>query len=197
MVNGKSRLAARFYDEEAPLASARAAIGRPLDADGAVALGLVTSAPDDLDWDEEIRLALEERASLSPDALTGMEANLRFGPGEALPPLARTIDDAGYHYPTVDVRVDRAARHATITVQAPAAGEPADAAATMRSTSGGSSLAPSASARSRCGGSESHLSCSSIEYISTFATWRQLSIAPVGHGAMHTLQLSHLPGLTT
>ena len=84
MVNGKSRLAARFYDEEAPLASARAAIGRPLDADGAVALGLVTSAPDDLDWDEEIRLALEERASLSPDALTGMEANLRFGPGETM-----------------------------------------------------------------------------------------------------------------
>jgi benzoyl-CoA-dihydrodiol lyase len=84
MVNGKSRLAARFYDEEAPLASARAAIGRPLDADAAVALGLVTSAPDDLDWDEEIRLALEERASLSPDALTGMEANLRFGPGETM-----------------------------------------------------------------------------------------------------------------
>ena len=84
MVNGKSRLAARFYDEEAPLASARAAIGRPLDAVGAVALGLVTSAPDDLDWDEEIRLALEERASLSPDALTGMEANLRFGPGETM-----------------------------------------------------------------------------------------------------------------
>jgi benzoyl-CoA-dihydrodiol lyase len=84
MVSGKSRLAARFYDEEAPLASARAAIGRPLDADGAVALGLVTSAPDDLDWDEEIRLALEERASLSPDALTGMEANLRFGPGETM-----------------------------------------------------------------------------------------------------------------
>ena len=84
MVNGKSRLAARFYDEEAPLASARAAIGRPLDADGAVALGLVTAAPDDLDWDEEIRLALEERASLSPDALTGMEANLRFGPGETM-----------------------------------------------------------------------------------------------------------------
>ena len=84
MVSGKSRLAARFYDEEAPIAAARAAIGRPLDADGAVALGLVTSAPDDLDWDEEIRLALEERASLSPDALTGMEANLRFGPGETM-----------------------------------------------------------------------------------------------------------------
>ena len=84
MVNGKARLAARFYDEEAPLAAARAAIGRPLGADAAMELGLVTAAPDDLDWDEEIRLALEERASLSPDALTGMEANLRFGPGETM-----------------------------------------------------------------------------------------------------------------
>ena len=84
MVNGKARLAARFYDEDAPIAAARAAIGRPLGADAAVELGLVTSAPDDLDWDEEIRLALEERASLSPDALTGMEANLRFGPGETM-----------------------------------------------------------------------------------------------------------------
>ena len=84
MVNGKARLAARFYDEDAPIAAARAAIGRPLGADAAVELGLVTSAPDDLDWDEEIRLAPEERAGLSPDALTGMEANLRFGPGETM-----------------------------------------------------------------------------------------------------------------
>ncbi|CAG0997699.1 benzoyl-CoA-dihydrodiol lyase [Burkholderiales bacterium] len=84
MVNGRGRLAARFYDEEAPMAAAREAIGRPLDAGAAVALGLVTAAPDDLDWDEEVRIALEERASLSPDALTGMEANLRFGPGETM-----------------------------------------------------------------------------------------------------------------
>jgi benzoyl-CoA-dihydrodiol lyase len=84
MVNDRSRLASRFYDEDAPLAAARAAIGRAVAADEALALGLVTSAPDDLDWDEEIRLALEERASLSPDALTGMEANLRFGPGETM-----------------------------------------------------------------------------------------------------------------
>ncbi len=84
MVNGRSRLAARFYDDATPLGAARAAIGRPLAADDAMALGLATSAPDDLDWDEEIRIALEERASLSPDALTGMEANLRFGPGETM-----------------------------------------------------------------------------------------------------------------
>ena len=79
MVNGQSRLQRRFYDETAPLAAARAAIGQALDADEALKLGLVTSAPDDIDWDDEVRIAIEERASLSPDALTGMEANLRFG----------------------------------------------------------------------------------------------------------------------
>ena len=84
MVNARSRLAARFCDEAEPLSAAKAAIGVPLDADRALALGLVTVAPDELDWDDEIRLALEERASLSPDALTGMEANLRFGPGETM-----------------------------------------------------------------------------------------------------------------
>ena len=84
MVNARPRLAARFCDEAEPLSAAKAAIGVPLDADRALALGLVTVAPDELDWDDEIRLALEERASLSPDALTGMEANLRFGPGETM-----------------------------------------------------------------------------------------------------------------
>ena len=84
MVNGRSRLAERFHDERAPLDAARASIGRALDADEALALGLCTVAPDELDWDDEIRVALEERASLSPDALTGMEANLRFGPGETM-----------------------------------------------------------------------------------------------------------------
>jgi benzoyl-CoA-dihydrodiol lyase len=83
-VAGRARIAARFYDEAAPLAAAKAAIGRALDADAAVALGLVTAAPDDLDWTDEVRIAIEERASLSPDALTGMEANLRFGPGETM-----------------------------------------------------------------------------------------------------------------
>jgi benzoyl-CoA-dihydrodiol lyase len=82
MANGRPRLRARFYDEDAPLAAARAAIGEALAAARALELGLVTAAPDELDWDDEVRIALEERASLSPDALTGLEANLRFGPGE-------------------------------------------------------------------------------------------------------------------
>ena len=84
MVSGKSRLAARFYDEARPLDAARASIGEPLDAARAEALGLVTTALDDLDWADEIRIALEERASLSPDALTGLEANLRFGGAETM-----------------------------------------------------------------------------------------------------------------
>ncbi|WP_280151487.1 2,3-epoxybenzoyl-CoA dihydrolase [Piscinibacter sp. XHJ-5] len=78
LVTDQSRLARRFYEEEGPLEAARAAAGKPLDADEAHALGLVTAAPDDIDWDDEIRIAIEERASMSPDALTGMEANLRF-----------------------------------------------------------------------------------------------------------------------
>ena len=78
MVNDQSRLQRRFYEETAPLAAARDAIGSPLDADQALALGLVTAAPDDIDWADEIRIAIEERASMSPDALTGLEANLRF-----------------------------------------------------------------------------------------------------------------------
>ncbi len=84
MVSHESRLARRFYGEAPALDAARAAIGQPLDADRAVALGLVTTAPDDIDWDDEIRIALEERASLSPDALTGMEANLRFAGRETM-----------------------------------------------------------------------------------------------------------------
>ncbi len=84
MVNGRYRIAARFYDEEAPIAAAKAAAGKALGAVDASALGLVTATPDDLDWDDEIRIVLEERASLSPDALTAMEANLRFGPGETM-----------------------------------------------------------------------------------------------------------------
>jgi benzoyl-CoA-dihydrodiol lyase len=79
MPSDQSRLARRFYDEAQPLQAVREAIGRALDADAAFALGLVTAAPDDIDWADEIRIALEERASLSPDALTGLEANLRFG----------------------------------------------------------------------------------------------------------------------
>jgi benzoyl-CoA-dihydrodiol lyase len=83
-VHGKSRIAARFYDEEAPIAAVRASAGAKLDSAEAMALGLVTTAPDELDWDDEVRIAIEERTSLSPDALTGMEANLRFGTAETM-----------------------------------------------------------------------------------------------------------------
>jgi benzoyl-CoA-dihydrodiol lyase len=84
MVNGRTRLAARFHEEAPAIDAARATLGRPLDPAAADALGLVTAAPDDLDWTDEIRIALEERASLSPDALTGLEANLRFGGSETM-----------------------------------------------------------------------------------------------------------------
>jgi benzoyl-CoA-dihydrodiol lyase len=85
MVTEQSRLARRFYDEAPALDAARAQAGKALDADAAFALGLVTAAPDDIDWDDELRIALEERAAMSPDALTGLEANLRFnGPENML-----------------------------------------------------------------------------------------------------------------
>ena len=78
MITGQSRLARRFYDEQPALAAVRAQIGQALDANAANALGLITSNPDDIDWADEVRLAIEERVSMSPDALTGLEANLRF-----------------------------------------------------------------------------------------------------------------------
>jgi benzoyl-CoA-dihydrodiol lyase len=78
MVTGQSRLQRRFYDEAPALDAVRAKAGQPLDADAAFALGLVTSNPDDIDWADETRIAIEERVAMSPDALTGMEANLRF-----------------------------------------------------------------------------------------------------------------------
>jgi len=78
MVTDQSRLARRFYNEEASMSSIRANAGKLLDADQAFALGLNTSNPDDIDWNDEVRIAIEERVSMSPDALTGMEANLRF-----------------------------------------------------------------------------------------------------------------------
>jgi benzoyl-CoA-dihydrodiol lyase len=83
-VAGVSRLEARFYGDVQAITQARQAIGRSLNAAQADELGLITVAPDSLDWDDELRLALEERASLSPDALTGMEASLRFGTAETL-----------------------------------------------------------------------------------------------------------------
>ncbi len=78
MVTGQSRLQRRFYDEKPALDAVRSKLGQSLDADAAFALGLVTSNPDDIDWADEVRIAIEERISMSPDALTGMEANLRF-----------------------------------------------------------------------------------------------------------------------
>jgi benzoyl-CoA-dihydrodiol lyase len=82
MVSGQSRLAARFYDEASVLDMLREEMGVPLSPPEALSLGLVTDAPDALDWDDELRQAIESRVALSPDALTGMEANLRFGPSE-------------------------------------------------------------------------------------------------------------------
>jgi len=79
MSNGLSRLASRFLADAGALEKAKRAIGERLDAETAESLGLVTFALDDIDWEDEIRVFLEERASFSPDALTGLEANLRFG----------------------------------------------------------------------------------------------------------------------
>ncbi len=84
MVTYQSRLARRFYDEQPAIEAVRNTSGNLLDAAQALALGLITSDPDDLDWADEIRLALEERASMSPDALTGLEANLRFNGPETM-----------------------------------------------------------------------------------------------------------------
>jgi len=84
MATGQSRLARRFYDEKAALDAVRAATGLRLDADAAFALGLVTANPDDIDWDDELRIAIEERIAMSPDALSGLEANLRFNGTETM-----------------------------------------------------------------------------------------------------------------
>jgi benzoyl-CoA-dihydrodiol lyase len=84
MGNGLTRLATRFLGEPASVDAARARIGTALDAETAEEIGLVTTTCDDTDWDDEVRLLLEERASFSPDALTGMEANLRFAGPETM-----------------------------------------------------------------------------------------------------------------
>jgi benzoyl-CoA-dihydrodiol lyase len=78
MATGQSRLQRRFYAEQPALDAVRAQAGQLLDADAAFALGLVTANPDDIDWADEVRIAIEERVAMSPDALTGLEANLRF-----------------------------------------------------------------------------------------------------------------------
>jgi len=84
MSNGLSRLATRFLGEPESVDRACAAQGKPLDAEAAAEFGLVTFALDDIDWEDEVRLFLEERASFSPDGLTGMEANLRFAGPETM-----------------------------------------------------------------------------------------------------------------
>ena len=84
MGNGLTRLQARFLGDDAALDAVEDRAGQPLPADEAEELGLVTFAPDDIDWDEEVRIALEERASFSPDALTGLEANYRFAGPETM-----------------------------------------------------------------------------------------------------------------
>jgi benzoyl-CoA-dihydrodiol lyase len=84
MGNGLTRLQTRFLGDDKALAAAEKSKGEPQTAEDAEQLGLVTFAPDDIDWDEEIRIAVEERASFSPDALTGLEANYRFPGPETL-----------------------------------------------------------------------------------------------------------------
>ncbi|TDC49763.1 benzoyl-CoA-dihydrodiol lyase [Actinomadura sp. KC345] len=84
MGNGLTRLETRFLGDDAALAAVRDAEGKPLEAADAERLGLVTFAPDDIDWDEEVRITVEERSGFSPDALTGLEANYRFPGPETL-----------------------------------------------------------------------------------------------------------------
>ncbi len=84
MGNDLTRLATRFYGDDAGLKAVTERPGEPLDAAAAAELGLVTFAPDDIDWEEEVRITLEERASFSPDALTGLEANYRFAGPETM-----------------------------------------------------------------------------------------------------------------
>ena len=81
---GTSRLASRFYGDQEQISKLRSHVGKRVSAEEAAALGLVTAAPDDLDWSDELRLAIESRVALSPDALTGLEANLRFPERETM-----------------------------------------------------------------------------------------------------------------
>jgi benzoyl-CoA-dihydrodiol lyase len=84
MATDQSRLQRRFYNEQPALEAVRAQSGQALDAEAAFSLGLCTSSPDDIDWADETRIAIEERVSMSPDALTGLEANLRFNGVETM-----------------------------------------------------------------------------------------------------------------
>jgi benzoyl-CoA-dihydrodiol lyase len=84
MGNGLTRLETRFLGETETIGQANAKIGEPIEGEAAAELGLVTMAYEDFDWDDELRVMLEERTSFSPDALTGMEANLRFAGPETM-----------------------------------------------------------------------------------------------------------------
>ena len=84
MGNGLTRLQTRFLGDPDALAAAEKAVGKPLEAEEAEKLGLITFAPDDIDWEEEVRIAVEERSAFSPDALTGLEANYRFAGPETI-----------------------------------------------------------------------------------------------------------------
>jgi len=84
MSNGLTRLETRFLADAANVEAVRQEIGKPLDSEAALELGLVTYVFDDIDWEDEVRIMLEERQSFSPDALTGMEANLRFAGPETM-----------------------------------------------------------------------------------------------------------------
>jgi benzoyl-CoA-dihydrodiol lyase len=84
MSNGLTRLQTRYLGQDADLEAVRARIGTPLESDAAARLGLVTFTPDDIDWEDEVRISVEERSSFSPDALTGLEANYRFAGPETI-----------------------------------------------------------------------------------------------------------------
>jgi len=83
-VTGLTRFGSRFLDEPGRVDDLKGRVGEDLDAAAAAEAGLVTFTPDDIDWEDEVRIAIEERAAFSPDALTGMEASLRFGGPETL-----------------------------------------------------------------------------------------------------------------
>jgi benzoyl-CoA-dihydrodiol lyase len=84
MGNGLTRLQTRFIADATAVDAAHKHLGEPLAAEPAAELGLITFALDDIDWDEEVRIAVEERSSFSPDALTGLEANYRFAGPETM-----------------------------------------------------------------------------------------------------------------
>jgi len=84
MGNGLTRLDVRFLSEPSHVGALKAEIGEAIDAEAADELGLVTFTPDDIDWEDEVRLAIEERAGFSPDGLIGLEANLRFAGPETM-----------------------------------------------------------------------------------------------------------------